>query len=166
MSCCTCADRQEDAIGHKHRIHNLDSFFISPCTSDEISILIQSLKLGKSSGPNSIPIKVLKIIGTPVSTDILLLINESFVSGTFPEKLKIAKVVPIFKKGITSMTTNYRPISLLSIFSKLFEKTMHQRLYNFLESCEILFCMHFCLPFLLINVLLIFVLSLSQDFQS
>ncbi len=122
---------------------NLDSFFISPCTSDEISILIQSLKLGKSSGPNSIPIKLLKIIGTPVSTDISLLINESFVSGTFPEKLKIAKVVPIFKKGITSMTSNYRPISLLSIVSKLFEKTMHQRLYNFLESCEILFCMQF-----------------------
>ncbi len=41
------------------------------------------------------------------------------------------------------MTSNYRLISLLSVFSKLFEKTMHQRLYNFLEVCEILFCMQF-----------------------
>ncbi len=75
-----------------------------------------------------------------------MLLNEFFVSWIFPEKLKIAKVVPIFKKGITSMTSNHRPISLLSIFSKLFEKTMHQRLYNFLEVFELLFCLHFGFP--------------------
>ena len=66
-----------------------------------------------------------------------------FQNGTFPEKLKIAKVIPIFKKADASMNSNYRPISLLSIFSKIFEKLMHQRLYNFLELHEILFQMQF-----------------------
>ena len=122
---------------------NLDSFFISPCTSNEVSSLIQSLKLGKSSGPNSIPVKLLKILDTPISNDLTLLFNESFVSGIFPNNLKIAKVIPIFKKGLATLKSNYRPISLLSIFSKLLEKIMHQRLYKFLEICEVLFCMQF-----------------------
>ena len=58
-------------------------------------------------------------------------------------QLKIAKVIPIFKKGLASRKSNYRPISLLSVFSKLFEKLMHKRLYRFLEICEILFRMQF-----------------------
>ena len=122
---------------------NLNSFFISPCTASEVSSLIRSLKLGKSSGPNSIPVKLLKILEEPISNDLSVLINESFVSGIFPDNLKIAKVVPIFKKGLTTLKSNYRPISLLSIFSKIFEKVMHQRMYKFLETYEILFCMQF-----------------------
>ena len=65
------------------------------------------------------------------------------MSETDQLKLKIAKVIPIFKKGDASKNSNYRPISLLSIFSKIFEKLMHQRLYNFLEVHEILFQMQF-----------------------
>ena len=99
--------------------------------------------MGKSSGPNSIPIKILKVLDLPISNDLSILINESFETGIFPEKLKIAKVIPIFKKGLTSRKSNYRPISLLSVFSKLFAKLMHKRLYRFLEICEILCCMQF-----------------------
>ncbi len=72
-----------------------------------------------------------------------MLINESFISGVFPNKLKIAKVIPIFKKGLLTSKSNYRPISLLSIFSKIFEKLMHKRLYGFLEVCEVLYGMQF-----------------------
>ena len=101
---------------------NLESFFISPCTADDVSTHIQSLKLGKSYGSNSILIKLLKILHPPISSDLALIINESFVTGTFPENLKVAKVVPvvpIFKKGLTTITSNYRIISLHSVFSKL-----------------------------------------------
>ena len=122
---------------------NLESFFISPCIADEVSALIQSLKLGKSSGPNSIPVKLLKILHALISRDLAFLINESFATGTFPENLKVAKVVPIFKKGLATMTSNYRQISLLFIFSKLFKKIMHQHLYKLFEVCEVLFCMQF-----------------------
>ena len=121
----------------------MDSFFISPCTPEEISSLIHSLKKGKSSGPNSIPVKLLKILDDPISKHLSMLINESFISGVFPNKLKIAKVIPIFKKGLLTSKSNYRPISLLSIFSKIFEKLMHKRLYGFLEVCEVLYGMQF-----------------------
>ena len=108
---------------------NLELFFISASTPDEVSTLIKSLKLGKpNSEPNSIPLKLLKILQGPISSDLAFLINESFVSGIFPDTLKIAKVVPIFKKGLALMTSSYRPISLVSVLSNFFEKIMHQQL--------------------------------------
>ena len=122
---------------------NQDSLFIYPCTSAEVSDVIKSLKIGKASGPNSIPIKLLKLLDPLISVSISFLINESFQTSTFPDMLKIAKVIPVFKKGLTSKLSNYRPISLLSIFSKIFEKLMYQRLYNFLERHESLFNLQF-----------------------
>ena len=75
-----------------------------------------------------------------ISIQLSQIINESFQSiGIFPDNLKIAKVIPIFKKGDASKNSNYRPISLLSVFIKIFEKIMHERFYNFLEFHEILF---------------------------
>ena len=119
------------------------SFFISPTVLNEVSSIIQSLTKNKSSGPNHIPVKLLKILDPLISVQLSLIINDSFQKGIFPEKLKIAKVIPIFKKGDTSKNTNYRPISLLSIFSKICEMLMHQCLYNFLELHEILLQMQF-----------------------
>ena len=77
----------------------------------------------------------------PVSPILATLINESFSSGIFPDKLKNAKVITLHKKGLTDNPSSYRPISLLSIFSKIFEKVMHKRLYEFLE--KIIFCIHY-----------------------
>ena len=110
---------------------------------DEVSSVIQSLKNGKSCGPNSIPIKLLKILDSLISVNLSTLISESFETGIFPDKLKIAEVIPVFKKGLATKKSNYRPISLLSIFSKVFEKLMYKRLYSFLEVCELLFNMQF-----------------------
>ena len=98
---------------------------------------------GKSTGPNSIPIKLLKILDPCISPHLSLIINKSFEEGTFPDNLKIAMVIPIFKKGDAGKNSNYRPISLLPIFSKIFEKLMHKRLYSFLEMHETLFEMQF-----------------------
>jgi hypothetical protein len=66
-------------------------------------------------------------------------INLSLSKGVFPSKLKIAKIIPIFKTGNQSFFTNYRPISLLTNFSKLFEKVMQIRLTLLIEQCEILY---------------------------
>ena len=67
------------------------------------------------------------------------LINKSFISGEFPDLLKIVKVIPIHKGGSTQDMNNYRPISLLSVFDKIIEKLMHKRLYKFLEENNILY---------------------------
>ena len=66
-------------------------------------------------------------------------INKSFQQAIFPSQLKIARVIPIYKEGPKSDVSNYRPISLLSSFSKIFEKLMHIRLLNFLETNNSLF---------------------------
>ena len=63
----------------------------------------------------------------------------SFVTGVYPELLKIVKVIPIHKGGSTHDVNNYRLISLLSIFDKIIEKLLHKRLYNFLEEHNILY---------------------------
>jgi hypothetical protein len=65
--------------------------------------------------------------------------NKSVVGGKYPAKLKHSKVIPIYKKDEESDPTNYRPISLLSIFNKIFEKLMYKRLKSFLEKRNILF---------------------------
>jgi len=65
------------------------------------------------------------------------LFNLSFNTGNVPDLLKIAKVVPIYKKGEKHFPGNYRPISLLSIFDKILEKLMYKRLSNLLEKKQI-----------------------------
>jgi len=63
-----------------------------------VSSIIQSLTKNKSSGPNGIPVILLKILDPLISVQLSLIINDSFQKGIFPEKLKIAKVIPILKK--------------------------------------------------------------------
>ena len=119
------------------------SFFTAPSIPLEISEIISLLKMGKSLGPNSIPMKVLKLLSPLISSPLSLIINESFQSGIFPDIMKLAKVIPLFKKGCPLTASNYRPISLLSVFSKMTEKVMYERLYKFLEKHEILYTLQF-----------------------
>ena len=128
-----------DYLGNK----NPHSFFISPAAPYEISDIIDLFKTGKSIGPNSIPLKLLKILSPHISSPLSLIINESFQSGIFPEKMQQSKVIPLFKKGCPMTASNYRPISLLSIFSKIAEKLMYKRLCNFLEIHKILYELQF-----------------------
>ena len=65
--------------------------------------------------------------------------NLSLSTGIFPDKLKIAKVSPIFKNSEKDLLTNYRPISVLPCFSKILERIMYDRLYNYLTENKILF---------------------------
>ena len=120
-----------------------NSLFLTPVTLMEVNDLISILNPSKSVGPNSIPIKLLKIIGSSVSQFLALLVNQSFQSGIFPNKRKIAKVISLFKKGNPEIPSNYRPISLLPIFSKIFEKLMYRRLYRFLEIHKVLYSLQF-----------------------
>ena len=87
-----------------------NSLFLTPVTFIEVNDLINTLNPSKSVGPNSIPIKLLKILGSSVSPLVALLVNQSFQSGVFPDKLKIAKVITLFKKGNPELPSNYRPI--------------------------------------------------------
>ena len=120
-----------------------NSLFLAPVTQIEVEDIISILNPSKSVGPNSMPIRLLKVIGSSISPLLALLVNQSFQSGTFPNKLKIARVISLFKKGNPELPSNYRPISLLPIFSKIFEKLMYKRLYRFLEIHKVLYSLQF-----------------------
>ena len=76
----------------------------------------------------------MKLISLEVSEPLSWIANICFSTGTHPEKLKIAKILPIYKKGSKLLTCNYRPISLLSNINKLFEKLIFTNVYKFLDK--------------------------------
>ena len=115
------------------------SFLIAPTSPNEVHDLISDLDDNKSSGPCSIPSKFLKLVNNDISIPFSDICNTSFKEGIFPEKNKFAKVIPTLKKGSTKDVNNYRPISLLSTFSKIMEKLMINRLNNFLELHSIIY---------------------------
>ena len=83
------------------------------------------------------------MLGKQVSILLSDLINSSFTTGTFPTKLKVSKVNPLHKKGSNIDPDNYCPISLLSVFSKIYEKLMCARLYKFLENSQLSYSKQF-----------------------
>ena len=97
----------------------------------------------KSSSPYGVPVTILKTIRDYISEPLAFLVNDSFASGNFPEKLTLARITPVFKKGSRFDKDNYRPISVLSNFSKLFEKAMYHRLFSYME--ELKYFIHFSL---------------------
>ena len=113
-------------------------FVIAHVSNEEIFDIINSLE-NKSTGPYSIPLKLFSLIPDLIILPLAYIINMSFLTGVYPNLLKIVKVIPIHKGGSTEDVNNYRPISLLSIFDKIIEKLMHKRLYNFLLEHNILY---------------------------
>ena len=110
------------------------TFFLVPVVSQEINKIIDSLDINKSTGPNSIPVYILKILKPFFSEWLAKIINLSFETSVFPDLLKLAKVIPIHKKDSKLDYKNYRPISLLSVLSKIYEKVLYKRIYGFLSS--------------------------------
>ena len=74
-----------------------------------------------------------------ISEPLCKLVNLSIETGIVPDKMKIARIIPIFKSGDNRLFSNYRPISVLPIFSKILERVVHNRLMNYLNINQILF---------------------------
>ena len=126
----------------KHR--NQNSIYLTPTSPDEIAKTISTFSPSKASGPNSIQIKILKILQDKISKPLSLLINQSFTTGVFPNVLKISKVIPVFKnKGSPLEVSNYRPISLLSNIEKIYEKLMYTRVMDFFNQFEQIYTRQF-----------------------
>ena len=114
-----------------------DSFFASPTDSDEVATLIRA-QVNKSSNLSTIPIFIYKLLSNTIAPILSELFNQSITQGIFPNCLKVARVIPIFKAGKKNLTKNYRPISMLPFISKIFEKLMCSRVNEYLKSNNIL----------------------------
>ena len=115
-----------------------NSIVIPPVTMIEVRQTIVSLK-NSSAGWDDLPALVAKQSIDSYIEPLKCLINRSFSDGIFPNELKLARVVPIFKSGDSTVLSNYRPISILSFFAKVFEKLLYKYLLNFLDDNNILY---------------------------
>jgi len=109
-------------------------FSDQPITTDEIISGIDSLEDKRTPDMSGISTSIIKKIKHSITTPLLHIFSLSLSTGKVPCKLKTAKIVPIFKSGNCLDIANYRPISLLSSFSKILEKLVHKRLYSYLDT--------------------------------
>ena len=117
----------------------IDTYFQLKCIHEhEVYRLLSKLDINKSAGVDTFGPNLLKIAAHEICKPVAYLINRSIIEGTFPDKLKIAKVTPIFKKGKKSDPGNYRPISILPTLSKIYEKHVASQIYEFLVNFELL----------------------------
>jgi len=116
-----------------------NSFGLLPTTPEEIMNLSHSIRLTHSKGIDDIDPCIANKHLASVAQPLADIINCSFTYGIFPQALKTAKIVPIFKRDARDNFTNYRPISLLRYFSKFFEKIMYERIIGFLIKNNVIF---------------------------
>ena len=107
------------------------NFSFKSIDEKDIKIIIHSLKPNASSGQDEISNNLLKKIEPIITKPLTFIINQSLKTGIYPDKLKIAKITPIYKKEYKHHIENYRPISILPSISKIFEKVIYNQLYAY-----------------------------------
>ena len=108
-------------------------------TESEIKEIIDTLDLNKAVGEDLVSHRVLKATKQSISRPLCMLFNKSLQSGVFPTIWKSAIVMPSFKKGEKELSSNYRPISLLSCIGKLMERVIYKHIYNHLISNNLIY---------------------------
>ena len=121
-----CEYYLKDNINCKFALNKVDEQYVSK--------IIDNLPNKASCGFDNISTLFLKQISPTIITPMTLLINQVFNTGIFPERLKLAKVIPVFKKGDSKLINNYRPISLLPVISKVLEKIIANQLSKYFED--------------------------------
>ena len=114
------------------------SIFLRPPNLVEVGRKIDKVKIKKST-LDKFKIDVIKFVKNKIIEGLTIIINLSILEGKVPDLLNVAKIIPGYKNGNTCSPSNYRPISLLSIFDKILEKTIYLRLKQFLDKHNILY---------------------------
>jgi len=116
-------------------------FKFSTVSNETVLKLLCGLSTSKATGLDKISSKVLKIAAPTISPSITYIINHAISSCCFPDDWKVARVIPIYKKGPRNQPENYRPISILPVISKIMERIVYNQLYSYLSDNTIL-CEH------------------------
>ena len=118
---------------------SMKSIFLAPVTTAKINRILTNMVPKTSSGIDEINNKLLKELKLILLVPLEQIFNQSLEHGVFPEKMKIAKVVPLHKGKSRELANNYRPISLLLTISKILEKVVYSHVYEFLTNTGQLF---------------------------
>jgi potassium voltage-gated channel Eag-related subfamily H protein 8 len=125
-------------VGQRKIDYCPNSIYVVPIIENEVESVIKNLKGKFSVGYDEIPEYVVKHCASFIRGPLTHIYNMSIKSGIFPEKFKIARLKPLYKKGDIQNMQNYRPISVLSVFSKILKKLIYNRLIMFLKKHNIL----------------------------
>ena len=114
------------------------SFAFRNLSTQEISAIIKSITTKNTCGYDGISTKLLKASRKYITSPLTFICNKVILTGIFPDRLKFSIVKPVFKKGDKMYLTNYRPISILTSFSKVFEKALYRRLTDYFDTNKLL----------------------------
>lgn len=114
-----------------------NSLFMKPININDLILIINSLKNTHSTGYDSINTKVVKRVSYSIAPVLCHIINLSLEKGVFPKTLKLTIITPIFKKEDKENMKFYRPIALIPVFAKIFERVIYNNLYNYFECNNI-----------------------------
>ena len=115
-----------------------NSFFLHLASEQEVAEICSSFRSGTAPGYDCISMNVVRESFNLICAPLTYIINLSLNSGVVPKEMKIARVIPLFKSGDNSLFTNYRPVSVLPVFSKFLERIIYNRLLDFLNKYDIL----------------------------
>ena len=120
-------DSQQSAKDYLDKIpQNLHSMLLLPASQQEVNRIIDGLPSKSSSGHDDVSNILLKSLKSSLTYPMTLILNQSLETGTFPERMKLADVIPLYKKKATDHLVNYWPISLLMAMSKVLEKIVYK----------------------------------------
>lgn len=115
-----------------------NSLFLKPIKTEELEQVTHSLKNSNSKGYDNLSVNIIKQCISQLSKPLCFIFNKSIEVGIVPNQLKIAKIIPVYKSEDKKLVSNYRPISILPVFSKILERLIYNRLIHFLEQNNIL----------------------------
>ena len=115
------------------------SFFLSAIVEPEVAIELNKLNAKKAPGPDALTPKLIKICGLIFLSPLTKIYNTAIEEATYPDKWKLAKVIPLYKKKEHHLPENYRPISLLDTFGKIFERLVYKQMFDFIQKQKILY---------------------------
>ena len=121
---------------------NAHNMLLEHVTEDELKPIIRNLKLS-SAGWDDVSASVVKSTYENFIVPLTYIMNLSIMKGIFPSELKIARVIPLFKSGDSTSFSNYRPVSVLPLISKILERLMYTRLLSFINKYNLLYKFQF-----------------------
>ena len=122
---------------HGIRYPSRHAFQFKPVDEETVCTITDMLQSKLSCSIDDISVKVLKTIKTEIYKPITLIINEMLSSGIFPDKFKLAKVIPLHKKDDNTILDNYRPISVSPTISNIFERVIFNQLHDHFNSNQL-----------------------------